>query len=64
MGFKPDEHPQGITCFPTNNRPSGMKAGDYIYIAAINMDEKGNNTPVINRSYCACWYKYIPIYYW
>lgn len=45
--FTPDNYPHGITCFPTNNKPSGMKAGDYIYIAAISTDEKGNNTPVI-----------------
>jgi len=45
--FTPDKYPQGITCFPTNNKPSGMKDGDYIYIAVVSTDEKGNNTPII-----------------
>jgi len=45
--FTPDNYPQGITCFPTKNKPSGMKDGDYLYIAAISTDQKGNNTPII-----------------
>lgn len=45
--FTPNKYPHGITCFPTNNKPSGMKVGDYIYIAVVSTDEKGNNTPII-----------------
>ena len=45
--FKPDKYPHGITCFPKNNKPSGINNGDYIYIAVVSTDVKGNNTPII-----------------
>lgn len=39
--------PTGFTCFPAGNKPSGMKPGDYIYLATIGTDGRGNRTPVI-----------------
>ena len=33
-------YPAGITCYPTNKKPSSVSAGDLIYIAAVSMDEK------------------------
>ncbi|MBA1334721.1 MAG: hypothetical protein HPY66_2625 [Firmicutes bacterium] len=39
--------PTGFTSFPAGNKPSGMKPGDYIYLAIIGTDGRGNSTPVI-----------------
>lgn len=45
--FTPDGYPEGITCFPGSKKPTGIEAGDLIYIAAVTQDALGNNTPVI-----------------
>lgn len=39
--------PTGFTSFPAGNKPSGMKPGDYMYLAIIGTDGRGNSTPVI-----------------
>jgi len=36
-----DGYPAGIVCYPTTKKPSSVKNGDYIYIAAVSMDERG-----------------------
>lgn len=45
--FAPKGFPNGITCFPRNKRPVGIKEGDCIYLAVVTQDTEGNNTPVI-----------------
>ena len=36
-----DGYPAGIICYPTSKKPSSVADGDYIYLAAVSMDEKG-----------------------
>ena len=36
-----------ITCFPENKRPTGIKNGHYIYIAALSKDKNGKGMPFI-----------------
>jgi len=37
-----DGYPAGIICYPTSRKPSSVAEGDYVYVATISMDEKGN----------------------
>ena len=36
-------YPAGIASYPSSRKPSSVKEGDYVYIAAISMDERGRS---------------------